>query len=261
MDTFEIECSGVGYMEEKAEYNRKIKHYEKLGALKFQKVVFAVEKAKFKVLKKLFPNFIKYFDKYCDRKKKREIKRAKSKDEIKQIKIKYKEIKMAGRKEFYQEKNRNYHLNEKNPEETYRFLKWNKYIHQKNLKINFIIIPFLIAGLFIQPAIAAPLLAIELFSAGINFQCINIQNYNICRYKRAEKALLRRAERKIDRNIKEYGEATKVISKSIESSEDLPTFDEIINNIDDINQLQQMKELIKKAQTERSLENSRGNRK
>ena len=258
MGTFEIECNGVGYMEEKAEYNRKIKLYEKLGALKFQKVVFAVERAKFKIIKKFCPNFLKHFDKYCDMKKKRELKRAKNTTEVEKINRKYKNAKMAMRKEFHQEKNRNYHLNENNPKETYEYLEWNKSVHKRNLKLNLVAIPVLIAGLFFFPAISAPLLAFELFKAGINFECINIQNYNICRYKRAEEALLKHAQKKTERRIEEYGEASKVISQSIEKSSDLPSIDDIIGSIENKEQLRQMKKLLEEAQRERKIDNNRG---
>lgn len=245
-------------MEERKEYNRKIKLYERLGAVKFQKFVFAIERAKFKIIKKAFPKFLIHFDKYCDKKKRKEIKKAKSKEDIKRINKKYKNMKMAMRKEFYQEKNRNYHLNTKNPTETYDFLKWNKSVHERNLKINFALISLLVAGVFIQPVIALPLLAIELFSAGINFECINIQNYNICRYKKAEKALLKRAERSTEKRIQECGEATEIISTAIEEAEDLPTFDEIIDKIKNKEQLEQMKNLILEAQRDRANEKNRG---
>ena len=57
--------------EEKEKYNKKIKLYERLGAEKFQNVVFAVEKIKFKIIKKCFPNFLKFYDKQCDKQEKR----------------------------------------------------------------------------------------------------------------------------------------------------------------------------------------------
>ena len=53
--------------EEKEMYNKKIKLYERLGAEKFQDLVFVVEKIKFKIIKKFFPNIEKWFDKRCDK--------------------------------------------------------------------------------------------------------------------------------------------------------------------------------------------------
>jgi len=243
-------------MNEREKYNRKIKLYERLGALKFQKVVFAVERGKFKLLKKICPNFIKHFDKYCDRKRRKEIKKANTPEEVKAISKKYKKIKLAARKEFYQEQNRNYHLDSNNPQETYEFLKWNKSIHTRNLKINALLIAALSTLVLIVPVVAIPLLALEVVSAGINFECVNIQNYNMCRYKRAEKALLRRAERRMDTRIKKYGDAAKVIHSSIEKSDDLPTFDEIISNIENIEQLRQIRSLLVSEIKERESKNS-----
>ena len=45
--------------------------YEKLGALKFQKVVFYVEKLKFKIIDKFFPDIDSWFNNYCDKKVKK----------------------------------------------------------------------------------------------------------------------------------------------------------------------------------------------
>ncbi len=63
----------------KNDYEDQIKLYKKLGALKFQKVVFKVEKWKFKIIKKCFPNYLKYYDKFIDNKIERKIKRIKKK--------------------------------------------------------------------------------------------------------------------------------------------------------------------------------------
>ena len=90
--------------EERKLEEKKLKYYEKLGALKFQKVVLKVEEIKFKTLKKFFPNFIVYFDKYCDIKKKFLLKKAKSKSEKKSIIQSVKITKLAMRKELNTEK-------------------------------------------------------------------------------------------------------------------------------------------------------------
>ena len=84
---------------EKGKYEKQLKTYERLGALKFQKVVFYVEKIKFKVLKKIFPRYIEVVEKYCDRRQKRMLKKAKSEEERKAIKENFKIGKMRIRKE------------------------------------------------------------------------------------------------------------------------------------------------------------------
>ena len=236
---------------EKLEYQKKLKRYEKLGALKFQKVVFKVEDLKFKIIKKCFPNFITHYDKYCDRKKNSALKRAKTEEERKTIIENTKLAKMAMRKELNQEKNRNYHMDPKRPTEILKYLNWNKDVHTKGLIKNGILIPVLIAGTVLQIPGALVLLVYELISAAINFECINIQNYNICRAERIIPILKKREEARIQKNIEEYGQAAEVIHKSIEQSESLPSFDEILANINNPEQLRQMRELFKREQEER----------
>lgn len=316
--------------EERAKQKEELKKYEKYGALKFQQVVFKVEDIKFKVLKKLCPNFIKHFDKYIDRKKRKQIKNIKkkaterdrieqehpkllklydkysmSKDRIKSnlkelkttirkkvkaanpkilsfydkyFKIedplkgltpeeqirKIKEInkfsKMFMRKEFHQEKNRNYHMDSKKPTEIYKYLEWNKKVHVKGLTKDAVLIPLLTIGAIAGINYLLPILIFELVSAGINFECINIQNYNMCRFKLTEKALKKQEERKTAETIKNHGEASKVIYKSIEKNDDLPSFSEIIENISDKNQLLQLREMIRKSMEERNIEVNKENK-
>ena len=233
------------------ELDKKIKLYEKLGAVKFQKLVFKVERLKFKVVKKLFPNSIKYFDRIVDFRTKRAIKRAKTEEEKNKIKRNSKIAKMGIRKEMNTEQNRNYHIDPNKPTEILQLLEWNKDIHKKGLIKDAIVIPVLIGGVILNIPIAIPLLVLEIFSAGINFECINIQNYNICRFKKIEPALRKREERRLQKQVEEYGEATEVIGKTIEKSESLPSYEEIIDNIDSKEQLEQMKELLRAKIEER----------
>jgi len=237
--------------EENKSLDRKIKLYEKLGAVKFQKVVFKVEELKFKLIKKLCPNFITYFDKYCDFKKRIALKHAKTKEDKKRIINNSKLSKMAMRKELNYEQNRNYHMEASKPTEIINYLYWNKRVHQKGLIKDAILIPILTAGTITGVPGALPLLVMELISAGINFECINIQNYNICRYKKVEKVLQRREQRSFERSVEKYGQAAEVIHNTIEKSESLPTFDEILDNITSVEQLKQMRELFQTKIAER----------
>ena len=108
---------------------------------------------------------------------------------------------------------------------------------------------------------AIPILIYELLSTGINFECVNIQNYNICRYKKVEDALKRREEKRMARNVQEYGQAAEVIKKSVEASESVPSIDEIISNVKNPEQLRQLKALIAQELIDRNMEKSRGNQK
>ena len=236
---------------EREKLKKKMRLHKNLGALKFQKVVFALEKAKFKVLKTICPNFIKYFDKYCDFKKKKAINNATSEEEINKINSAILFEKMAMRKEFYQEKNRNYHINNNNPTEIYKYLEWNKKVHKQGLIKDAFLIPILATGTILQIPGALPFLIAELISAGVNFECINIQNYNICRYKLSKDILKRKEEKTSNRRIEEYSDASEVVAKTIDKKKDVPKFDEIIENIENTNQLEQLKKLIKEEQRKR----------
>jgi len=247
--------------EERKKYDQKIRLYEKLGAVKFQKVVFKVEELKFKVLKKICPNFIKYFDKFTDFRLKKSLKKAKNEKERKIMIEKSKFTKMAARKEFYQEKNSNYHIDHKRPTEMLKYLELNKDIHKNGLKVNVVMIALSTIAIAAGFSWAIPILIYELLSTGINFECINIQNYNICRYKKIEDALKKREEKRIARNMQEYGKAAEVIKKSVEASESVPSIDEIISNVQNPEQLRQLRALIAQELIDRNLEKNRGNRK
>lgn len=236
--------------------NKKIKLYKMLGAEAFQKVVFGVERLKFKFIKKFCPNFINYFDKYCDYRQKKELKKAKTEKERQAIKRSIKFSKMAMRKELNTEKNRNYHVDKNKPTEIIEYLNWNKKVHKNGLIKDLALIPILIGGVIVGFVPAIPLLILELISAGINFECVNIQNYNLERIKPLEAHLKKREEKKTAQNIENYGAAAEVIHKSIESSESLPTFDEIISRIDNPEQLRQMRALFKAKQEERQKEDN-----
>ena len=236
----------------KEEYNKKIKRYELLGAVKFQDVVFKVEKAKFFVIKKLFPNYIHFYDKLCDYQKKKLLKKAKTEEQKKRVIENVKFAKMAMRKELREEKNRNYHMDHNRPTEIKKYLLWNKQVHKTGLIKDGIAIALLIGGSILQIPGAKVLLIAEILSAGINFECINIQNYNLCRLERLEPVLKKKEEKIIKKQIEDYGEASEVIYKTIEKNDDIPTIDDIINNIKTKEQLDQLRSLLMSKQEERN---------
>ncbi len=226
------------------DYNKKIRLYEKLGAEKFQNMVFKVEKIKYKIIKRLFPNYIKSYDKHLDSEQKKLLAKAKTEEERKQIKRDIKLAKLAVRKEFNEEKNKNYHMDKERPTEIYKYLEWNKLVHIKGLIKDVIVAILSTVALSFGFVGVLPILLYELLDAAINFECINIQNCSICKYKKCEKMLERKESKAIVKGIEEYGAAAEVINKTLEESETLPTFDEIINNIETKEQLEEMKKLI-----------------
>lgn len=88
-------------------YKKKIKLCEKLGALKFQKAVFKIEEIKYKLIKKLFPNYIKYIDLIINFNRNLKLKKAKTKEERTLI-IDYYRTKNASKKRIF--KRRKYKL-------------------------------------------------------------------------------------------------------------------------------------------------------
>jgi len=231
---------------ETIDYKKKMKVCERLGAKRFQKIVFKVETLKFKTIKKLFPNYIEWYDKLCDRKRDKELKKVNTEEARKRIINHYRRQKLIMRKEFYREQNRNYHVDLNKPTEILHYLNWNKKVHKKGLIKNGFFIPALAiaSGIGIAPIITLPLLAIELGSLFINFQCVNIQNYNIYQFKEKEETIKKLEERKIKRNIKNYSEAGAVISRSLEKTDDVPSLHQIIENIQTKEELEQLKNLV-----------------
>ena len=240
-------------LDERKKYNALLKKYERRGALKFQKVVFKVEKLKFSLLKRFFPNFITQYEKYCDNEMKKALKKGKTQDEKNAIKRKYKIQKMEMRKEFYQEKNRNYHMSKNNPTEIVHYLEWNKKVHMDGLKRNAVLLPTFVLGYILVSPLFIPLAVIQLISAGINYECINIQNYNLCRCKIMEDYLEKVEERNKKRRQSQYGEASKLLHECLEENDELPSIDQILAKANSREQLEQLKKmLLEEAESRKS---------
>ena len=231
---------------ETVNYKKKIELCEKLGANKFQKVVFKVEELKYKVIKTFFPRYIEWYDKLCDRKKKKELKKAKTKEEQKKIIDHYRMQKMIMRKEFHREQNRNYHMDPNKPTEILHYLNWNKDIHMKGIIKNAIAIPALAitAAFGIWPTVVLPFLALEVGSLFVNFQCVNIQNCNIYRFKQREETMKKLEERRNKRNIEQYSEAGSLVTRTMEKTEEIPSLSQIIDSIQTKEELEQFRRLV-----------------
>ena len=231
----------------------KLKLYEKLGALKFQKIVFKVEKLKYKILKKIVPNYLHYYDKHLDKITNKKIRKVETEEEKKEIIYKANIDKMKERNDFYQEQNRNYHMSKERPTEIIKYLKLNKKIHEngiiRNIIFSILTIPFII----LESKIAIIFLILELISAYINFQCINLQNYNICRLEKIQKKLEQKEERKREIDSKKYNEISREIHHAVEEKENIPTIEDIIERVDTTEKLEQLKNLIEQAKKDRKI--------
>ena len=227
-------------------YDDKIFLTEKLGAGKFQKIVFRAEDLKFKILKKLCPNYLKYHDKYIDWQKNKKLQKLHSDYEKNKVIEEANLQKEIAHKEFYREMNRNYHMSSTRPLEIIKYLEWNKAVHKRSLKLNSLVIASSLGLTFLGFSEILLLVPIELFSAFINFECVNIQNHNIYRFKEKEKKLYEIQTRQLKNNSEKYEEANTLIATKQEELKNIPSIDEIIASIKDKNQLEQLKKLLEK---------------
>ena len=66
-----------------------------------------------------------------------------------------------------------------------------------------------------------------------------------------EERIQLREKKQTEKRILEFGEAAKAIHKSIEEKDNLPTIDEILQNIESKEQLMQLKEMLLQEQKSR----------
>lgn len=231
---------------EREDYKKKIALCNKLGANRFQKIVLKVEDIKFKVIKKLFPNFIEHYDRYIDSKRDKKLQVVTEIEARQKIINDYRNQKIAMRRELNREQNRNYHMDENKPTEFISYLNWNKAVHKKGLIKNCaVIIGALGLNIFgIAPTLTTLAIIWELLSAFINFQCINIQNSHIYRFKMLEPALKKREERKSNSNLVNYSKAANVYGRTIQNTIDVPTIEQVIANIKTPEEVEQLRKMI-----------------
>lgn len=221
--------------------------YEKLGALKFQKVVLSVEKIKFKVIDKICPNIYVLFNKLCDKKVKKLCSKNISEEEKNNIIFEYNCCKMSFRKELIEKKNTNYHFDDIDATKFYKYLKWNKKVHQNNMISDIIYILVSMGGiilfhdtLFMMSFI---FLIYNLIALGIDFECVNLQNYNLCRFEE-KKHILEKLENKTkEKNLNNYGEVSKTVYDELKTSIKLPKSEEIVSKLTTKEQIIQLRNL------------------
>lgn len=240
-------------MDENKDLNKKMEICKKLGAVQFKKIVFIVEKIKFKALKKLVPNYLKYFDKHVDKLTKKRLKEAKTEEEKQIIIYKSKIDKMQERREFYQEENRNYHIRKENPTQIIKYLELNKKIHKNGLVGNAIFGLLTIPGLIFGSKLALMFLVFEIIEAIINFECINLQNYNIYRLTKVKDKIEKKEKAKIERDSVLYKEISEDIHKVVMEKDEIPTIDDVLACADTPEKLEQLKQLLAKTKSQRNI--------
>ncbi len=239
------------------DYDKKILICEKLGAKKFQKFVLNFDYIKWKIIKRLLPNYVKIADGFIDKQKNKYIKKAKNQNEIDMILKKCTYQKMLLRKEYNKGENINYHIASK-PSEFMIYLNWNKSVHKRGLVLDAIAIPTFIAlGIIGFPA-GIPLALLTGIDSLKNFQCVNIQNYNIYRLKRIENKLKKKEATKEKIEMEKYYDAYEVIYNTLDEKKDIVSIDEILNNVNSKEQLIQLKKLIENEKKQRENKNYQG---
>ncbi len=214
----------------KEEYQKKIKRCERLGAKQFKKVVQKVEKIKFKLQKRFFPNFTNKINSLWDRKEKKMLKRCSSEEERKQVKQDINTMKMLNKREDNYEMNRNYHLFRNRFGELLNYLNYNKNVHKKGVIVDSVCLPGLVALSTINP-IFIPVAILDAISLFLNFQCVNLQNYHIYKIEKNREGFAKKERQAITNTQQNYSEGVKLINKVIESDDKEVSADERLKQI------------------------------
>lgn len=244
----------------------KKKLYERLGALKFQKIVFIVEKLKFKIIDKFCPNIYIKYNNWCDKKVKKLCSKNISDEEKKQIIFEYNCSKMSFKKELVEKKNINYHINNNNATKFYKYLEWNKRIHKKSMIGDIVYIILSIIGMLLFNNILFVIASISLvtffISLVIDFECINLQNYNICRLEEKKHVLKKIEERSNKKDLEKYQEISKDIYEELTTSIEMPKSETIVSKLTTREQIEQLRNLALEIKKQREvIENQKVKRK
>ena len=226
---------------------KDLKKYEKLGALRFKKIVLNIERVKYKFESKFTPFLLRSYDKISDYFKKKSLNKVKSIEDKERISKDFICKKMLFHKQLNKRMNANYHMDNENPLEIIDYLKWNKKIHERLFKKNLVCIPLFVGISFINPVVGGVFFVGETFSLIINFECINLQNYNLTRLEIVKDKLIKKQLRQQQKYVEENEEAIELISEKINEKNDMLSFEDITNlikNIDSREKLLQIKNMI-----------------
>ena len=236
----------------KEEYKKRIKRCERLGAKQFAKVVKKVEKHKFKLLQKIYPNYTNKINSMFDKREAKLLKRCKTEEERKRVREEISLQKMLNKREDNYEMNRNYHVFRHRFSELINYLNYNKAVHMRGMLIDSIALPVLTALSFVNP-IFIPLVGLDLVSLAINFECVNLQNYNIYRFEKNKDIIMKKEQKAIQNTQAHYTEGVKIINKVIDSEEKTMSANDRLKEIEsNKEELIKLKELILKEKERRT---------
>jgi len=232
---------------------------KKLGAKRFQKLVYKVENIKFYLLKNQLSFLIPLIEKQLKKSKNKAINN--TNDPIKQdiIEEKYKKELILFRKELNLGKNRNYHFDMDYSKNFKEYLLWNRSVHIKGIIKNIIVllasIPIFILTSGIIQDITIIITIINALSFIINFECVNLQNYHLIRYTRIEEKLEQRKNTEILEKNKKYSNAINAINTQIKKSNELPKLNIYEMKREELEELRKL--LLEVQQNNKKLERKR----
>lgn len=220
---------------------------EFLGAKKFKKFVFLIEKIKFKLFDRFYPLIQKMYENNLNKSLEKELKSIDNEDSRQKVIRLYHEKILNFRKAINDKKNLNYHINEDNPMEFLKYLNNNKKIHQKGLIGNgivYILISLFIATGVISIGVIIGLFCYNVLSTIINFECINLQNYNIKIFNKNRDMLEKWRKKKEEEGLVKYSNISRVVYSAIDGEKDIPKVEDVVSKITTKEQLEEMRKLL-----------------
>lgn len=237
--------------QERQIYKDKAKLHEKLGAKRFQKFVKKFDKAKFKFIKRIIKEdrMLKWSDRLAEYTAAKKMKKAKTEAEKQEIIDNMRRGKVLVRKQLKEERSINYYQGvDKRVENFYKYISRNKNIHKNSLKMNGALLGVSvglgIAGVPILPFILGGYQVIAGFK---NFQCMNAQDYYLCSLQMRKKAIVKKSLVGIKKTYEENQDLISGIQKGLSEGKDLYSEQGLLDSINTIEGLQQLKDRLMSA--------------
>lgn len=234
--------------QERQIYKDKAKLHEKLGAKRFQKFVKKFDKAKFKFIKRIIKEdrMLRWSDRLAEYTAAKKMKKAKTEAEKQEIIDNMRRGKVLVRKQLKEERSINYYQGvDKRVENFYKYISRNKNIHKNSLKMNGALlgvsIGLGIAGVPILPFILG---GYQVLAGFKNFQCMNAQDYYLCSLQMRKKAIVKKSLKGIKRTYEENQDLISGIQKGLSEGKDLYSEQGLLDSINTIEGLQQLKDRL-----------------
>lgn len=234
--------------QERQIYKDKAKLHEKLGAKRFQKFVKKFDKAKFKFIKRIIKEdrMLKWSDRLAEYTAAKKMKKAKTEAEKQEIIDNMRRGKVLVRKQLKEERSINYYQGvDKRVENFYKYISRNKNIHKNSLKMNGALLGVSIGlGIAGVPILSFILGGYQVLAGFKNFQCMNAQDYYLCSLQMRKKAIVKKSLKGIKRTYEENQDLISGIQKGLSEGKDLYSEQGLLDSINTIEGLQQLKDRL-----------------